>query len=461
MVRDAREEAEKDSSKKQRLPPETVDTSAIFVVHGMGEQRPTETAATLRSGFDDQHFDRADREFILPPPYIRDGYWGNYTDLEKTFEEEWKRFGPGQKEFFGELWQARTNSRFQVFRWGLGQLGRLVNPRVILDLGPTAWFLYLPYQVLGTGTLIVSLVKAPRLLTGFLGDVRVYVDPSGVTERAIAQRIDARVAATFMRMIGMDANFNSLDVDKWNKSSGRPVCFDRVVWVAHSLGSVISYNVLSDLFDKAETIEKNFLEKSPNNDGQIKEQYENVQLFRQRLHRFVTIGSPLDKVAYLYGNRAVSPWPGKTRASLLGDDEKPWWVNFYSVFDPVSGPLNAKFLFGTTPPANFHALSSVWPGYAHVCYWRDKTVLRYILGKTYGERVLTDKLPKPWPVWSVTLLALVFHALIFVIAALALIVALWWVAHTLEVYNHSLIDWLKCIFGWLARLIGIEIGAPE
>jgi hypothetical protein len=422
-----------------------VKTSAIFVVHGIGEQEPTETAAVLRSGFDDQKLDVIAQDYIVPPPYIRDGFWGNYTLIDQTFPEEWKRFGPGQREFFARLWKVRTQSPFRVFRWTMGQLLRLVNPCVICDLGLIAWLLYLPYQVMGFTTLVLSLIKAPRLLTGFLGDVRLYLDPQGVTERAIAQRIDKRVADSFMRLIGMDSDFNSLPRPKYYTSSGRTICFDRVVWVAHSLGSVISYNVLSDLFRKAEEIEAEHSKDSTT----MTDQYKNVRRFRERLCRFVTIGCPLDKVAYLYNKRSVTRWSGKTRRSCLGKAKEPLWINFYSVLDPVSGALNSKFLFGKTPPVNFHVKSSLLPGYAHVGYWRDSTVLRYVLGQTYGPKILPDKLPKPWPVWLLTLLAFGFHVLTFAVAALVVLLVVWWVGPTVHAWIDRLWAGARTFFEWL------------
>lgn len=436
-------------------------SSAIFVVHGMGEQEPADTAALLRSGFDDAlasihqwQFDNQQQAipkgYFVPPPYILDGYWGDYFRVDQTFPKDWKKFSPGQQNFFSKLWAARTQSRFAAFRWGLRQLTRLLNPLTMFRVSPLAWFIYLPYQVSARMTLYLSVVKAPRILTGFLGDLRLYFNPQGVTERAIVQRTDECVATSFMRLLGLDRNFRSLDQGEYYSSSNKPVRFNRIVWVAHSLGSVISYNVLSDLFYQAAQIEQEHARDST----RFEQEYRNVQLFRKSLRRFITIGSPLDKVAFLYGKRALTPWPTEGRTELLDGgedvDRREWWVNFYSVMDPVSGPLTSRLICGDSQPLNYHVSSSLLPGYAHVGYWKDSTVLRYILGRTYGRDLLHDRTPRPWPTTVLGLLALGFHLVNFSIALTIVLTAIWLFSFLFGISDAGLPAWasqlLKAVF---------------
>lgn len=68
--------------------------SAIFVVHGMGKQGWTETAADLREGFEDvtviiENWQKKNEISIKRPdplivPFIYDGFWANYDDLKRT-----------------------------------------------------------------------------------------------------------------------------------------------------------------------------------------------------------------------------------------------------------------------------------------------------------------------------------------------------------------------------------------
>ncbi len=427
--------------------------SAIFVVHGIGDQSWTTTAASLRSGFEDafeaiakwqRNHPSEDNDHGLenanglPLPFILDGYWSNYSDLEKTFEEDWQRFGEREKTFFGHLWIRRC-SVFRTYSWFLRQQVRLLHPRLIKVVG---WYylLYWPLQLVSLFALTLALIRSPKILTQFIADIRLYVDPKGMIERAVVQRIDYRVGEQFLRMLGLDWNFRKLDKDKLIQASGEPVAFERIVWVAHSLGTVISYNVLSDLFHRAEELAFT---------GDEEQKY-GVEQFRTGMRRFVTLGSPLDKIAFLFGKKAIRPWPDQSRESLLyGGEEltdieskqlanvksktqalpkEEWWVNFYSVFDPVSGSLSDDLICGQAQPINLlmsPRLSSLLPGVAHVLYWSDsKRTLRYILGRCYGHYFLRDKEVEPYSRFHRFFLALggyVFWAFLIVILSYGII----------------------------------------
>lgn len=383
-------------------------THAIFVVHGIGEQAAAATAATLRSGFEDAlekiHAWQAESRCgqpgsgpRLPSPFVYEGYWGDYPDVAGTFPGDWQRFGPREREFFGALWRYRTLSALRTGGWYLKQQLRLLSWRVFVS-SPLAWFMYLPLQILFPLTLLVGLVRYPKLVVGYLGDVRLYLDPRGDVERAIVQGIDRRVGDRFLELLGLDWDFRPLPADRRLRAGGEEVTFGRIVWVAHSLGTVISFNVLAALFRKAALLEG----------GGDDEQRRGVARFRSALRRFVTIGSPLDKVAFLFGPPALIAWPDGPRRKLLdggetvepgaGPETQEWWVNFYHVLDPISGALGSRLVCGDRPPFNYHTWS--WPswlaGYSHIAYWRDLKFLKYVLGRTYGRDYLeNDEYPRP------------------------------------------------------------------
>jgi hypothetical protein len=387
--------------------------AAVFVVHGIGVQGQAETAAQLRSGFDDallkienwqvkNNIITLSQEEFLPPPYILDGYWADYPAIEKTFKDEWDKFEGDAREFFRNLWKRRIHSITGTYRWFLKQQLRLLNPRVIKDVGFLAWLFYWPFQIISFVTLSLALLLNKRLVSGFLADVRLYLDPKGVTERAMVQRIDQRVASRFMTLLGLDLDFRPLPERKLLKFEGKQLDFKRVVWVAHSLGTVISYNVLSDLFHRASEIE--------NSGKSDKEQKEGLLRFRMVLKRFVTMGSPLDKVAYLFKNKAITPWPNTARERLLISSStgvrEEWWVNYYHLLDPVSGSLESPVICQDRPPVNLHTKLAHLPGVAHTSYWKDYLPLRYILSRTYGKQVLEDETPRPLPTWALTSLGI-------------------------------------------------------
>ncbi len=398
-------------------------TSAIFVVHGMGEQRWAETAVSLRRGFEDvlpaivarMDLDPASDEYQrlinLPSPFIYEGYWADYAQVSAMFPRKWKSFSDHEAAFFQSLWRARASSTKRTLAWYLHQQVRLCRLRVLREV-PSWWPLYVALQPIGVVVLGLIGLFRPKLLSRVLGDVRLYCDPRGAIEWAIVQRIDQRVGDSFLRLIGLDREFRPLPPHKQLRVCGRRARFDRVVWAAHSLGSVISFNVLSDLFHRAAELESR---GSP-------EQRAGVLRFRKSLARFVTMGSPLDKIAFLFGRGALRPWPehaiglqrreASTRGAERHDeaaagevrkgsprlafesgrhDQDAWWVNFYHALDPVSGALSAGLVCGGDPPGNIHLAGRVrLPGLAHMAYWRDRLSVRFILGRTYGKKVLPD-----------------------------------------------------------------------
>jgi hypothetical protein len=381
---------------------------AIFVVHGMGMQAWTQTAATLHSGFEDALEDIHKQLTSTPlgaeetpPPFIQEGFWADYDSLEQSFREDWKRMEVGHKKFFSMVFKKRLLSPVRTFFWFFWQQLKLVNPAIIWRLNFFAWLLYLPLQVVSFTTLAILLLRFPRLLAQVLGDVRLYVAPRGIIERAIVQRIDKRVGAGFLRTIGLDWDFKPLRSREKLKCKGKPIEFDRIVWVAHSLGTVISYNVLSDLFQRASEVEREGTSL----------QKKGVVKFRSALRRFVTLGSPLDKIAFMFGKDVLRPWPNVPRTSLLEgaetiDGERDWWINFYHVLDPVSGALSNQLICGAVPPVNYHVGLLKIPGLAHTSYWRDSETLQYLLSRVYGKEALPVPPQKPYSAGALTFIAL-------------------------------------------------------
>lgn len=390
--------------------------SAIFLVHGMGDQQWGETTAQMRVGFevaleeiDDQTDVPLKPPEETPPPYIAEGYWGDYDNLKKSFPDDWALLDKVKRKFFTYLWERRSISAVRTLLFFFKQQIRLIHPRVITEIHLFAWLLYLPLQVVLPPLFLVLFLFSPRIISRILGDVRLYIAPHGVVERAIVQRVDKRTGAAFLRLIGLDWDFKKIPDSAKVLRNGKPVTFDRIIWVAHSLGTVVSYNVLSDLFHLAEVLEK---------DG-TPEQKAGVARFRDSLRRFITLGSPLDKIAFLFGEDALRPWPETPRINLVTSRKaspkaqtnsaplRDFWVNFYHVLDPVSGALSNPLICGEDAPMNFHTRFFRIPGLAHISYWHDKKTLTYILSRVYGPGFLPLKPMKEHPALALTLFALI------------------------------------------------------
>lgn len=95
-----------DNAQNYKLPEGDIQTSihpaecAIFVVHGMGEQEWVETAAHLRKNLEDIiAYECSSGKFAAP--FIYDGYWANYHNLEVTFPANWQKLNrDGERPFF-------------------------------------------------------------------------------------------------------------------------------------------------------------------------------------------------------------------------------------------------------------------------------------------------------------------------------------------------------------------------
>lgn len=414
-----------DSSKK----------SAIFVVHGMGMQAWAETSAILRSGVEnalDSKLIKRTSDEVLPAPFIQDGFWADYDDLTESFKDEVPRFQKTQLNFFKQLWKSRSISRSRTFAWFLWQLVRLVfDPRIVSKVFPLGWFIYIMLLFVVPPILLIIYLFVPSVMSNILNDVRLYCSPRGMIERAIVQRIDFRVGEALLRMMGLNWDFRKIkennDADKNGKKyiiDGNPVEFDRVFWVSHSLGTVISYNVMSDLFNRA-----NELAKSGD-----QEQKDGVNKFWASLQRFITMGSPLDKIAVLFGNKVLRRWPHSLfdkmeKEEILADGEKlkrRIWINYYHFLDPVSGALTTKFISGNNRKLdNYHLKRFFYiPGLAHTAYWKDKTILSYLLSRFYGKNHVVFIRENSWPATTLTLMAVLGYLIWLAIILLPIVILL-------------------------------------
>ena len=430
------------------------DTPAVYVVHGIGKQNRGETAAQLYGNFEDAMEAivewQKNQSDVVPRrlehlPYTWEGYWADYDNPENTLSPLWDKYTDEEKDFCRELWGHRVISAGATYRWSVRQVFRLwFNPFRLLKV--TKWRFLLAWPLYGLMTLFtlplltVVYLRKSQVMRDYLNDVRLYVDPRGKIEQEIVASVDKSIRFDIMRLIGLAPDFRPLSPDNQMSVLGRKRRFKRVIWVAHSLGTVISYNVLAKLVEEAVILEK---------EGDA-EQQKGVALFRECLARFVTLGSPLDKIAYLFRGR-LRPWPRVKESTAdnpheeehfvnrdeffnqaddfkgwLVGEHKEWWINFYHVLDPVSGSLDSQHICGDKPPANFHARSCLIPGVAHVAYWKDLATLRFILSRAYGRTELRDKPISDWPSWLLTLLAAGAYLVWAVLMAVGIVVMVAW-----------------------------------
>lgn len=143
--------------------------------------------------------------------------------------------------------------------------------------------------------------------------------------------------------------------------------YDAVVIVGHSLGSVISYDLLNAAINW-DQVEHDFAYR-----------------VGERTRRLITFGSPLDKTAFLFRTQVGS---NRNLREALAARQQPLildyaqfrpagfqWVNIYSPMDFVSGHLDYYDVL-TLPYCNKVENVVDWgawiPGLAHVQYWKKE-----------------------------------------------------------------------------------------
>jgi hypothetical protein len=236
------------------LPPDhDARNTAIFLVHGIGSQAYYDIAVELRSGFEEALGEiYKEGQKALPPPFIFEGYWANYSSIKETFPEYWVNFSDREQLFFDKLWRKRSMDAFRTACWYIWQHLRLYSRKTKSDFGWGTWLMVIEMTPVTVLAAIHMLATSPKMLAEELSDLRIYCDPKGSVEEAIVQRIDRRVGEQFLKLLGLDWDFKDLQPNQLLDVSGELRKFRYVTWVSHSLGTIISYNVVSDILKKVE-----------------------------------------------------------------------------------------------------------------------------------------------------------------------------------------------------------------
>jgi hypothetical protein len=194
-------------------------------------------------------------------------------------------------------------------------------------------------------------------LVQYVGDVAVYVSAHTIDRFAeVRQQIRDCVYAGAQAVYG---------------ASGE-AAYDAILLVGHSLGSVVSYDVLNRLI----------------NEEQLQRPGPSDVVRRTRL--LLTFGSPLDKTAYIFSTQTgrINPIREALAASTqpLVQDYRfrgMSWINIYSPWDIISGALKYYDKRGTaSPPAIGNLLDpdATTLLAAHTEYWHNP-LLRRVLAK--------------------------------------------------------------------------------
>jgi hypothetical protein len=233
--------------------------------------------------------------------------------------------------------------------------------------GPTVQHLSLRWQILGgvIALVILGIALIVRyFVIEYVGDVAIYVSSYKVS------RYDEIRSKILNQVFGVARQIYSAGI-----ADGAQLPYDDVVIVGHSLGSVISYDLLNWCINW-DQVENDF-------------RYKVVG----RTTRLITFGSPLDKTAFLFRTQVSS---ARNLREALAARQQPLildyqkfrpktfkWVNIFSRMDIISGSLeyyDVKGLPECNQVENLPDPEASTPLLAHVQYW-ENTLLHQQLYK--------------------------------------------------------------------------------
>jgi hypothetical protein len=219
-----------------------------------------------------------------------------------------------------------------------------------------------PLRLLVTWAVVLLLSEVVRrFLVQYLGDVVVYVESHTVDRFAdlrarIRECVTERARAVYV--------------------AGGADAYDQVVVVGHSLGSVVSYDMLNQLLCE---------------DAIDRQAGRPTRDVARRTPLFLTFGSPLDKTTFVFAiqhrrtTQAREALVASAQPMLQGYEWRPErWVNIYSPWDIISGSLEYFDLPGSADPRrviNLRDREATTLLMAHVEYW-ENGLLPEVLSKT-------------------------------------------------------------------------------
>ena len=328
--------------------------------------------------------------------HLYEAYWAPLTEGKVTARDV-TRF------LYTAAWQGMRNSLSEGFdRWMFGGRQRFRYPISTL-VGIIAAFLLISGMWGAYAVVVVSAVgfftrlfQSPAFSAGqpaleSVSRAWAMIDATAVLWLALLM-IAWSMRRLYVQYVGdVAAYVSSHDVSKFNEirnaiqnaackatsavyqaqQSGQQT-YDKVIVVAHSLGSLIAYDALNRLINEelAET---------------------GSTTIPGRTKLFLTFGSPLDKIAFIFRNQKKNSMVREALAAakqpmIVKYDYRPAkWINLHSWMDPVSGPLTfydepAKPRMSVNTKRIDNRLDPrAWiPGWAHVQYWSNPQ-LRQIL----------------------------------------------------------------------------------
>jgi hypothetical protein len=390
---------------------------AILVCHGMGQQVRYETISSVGdailqaakengaqvqpvevnlSANEEQNFlARAELRWIdsggAPHEvHIYEAYWAPLTEGKVTYWDTAKFLGQGMGN------GLRYSLRGSFNRWMFGdsqemKIGKLTLPAILITalvlLGLIGLSALMPLVGLN---LVKQLMANPLTFKSFVTWLHPFLSETGLILAVLM--IEAFAVRYFLiEFVGdvaayvspyKDSKFDDLrhKIQQVGLDAGKVIYgfedqgslvpnYKNVLVVGHSLGSVLAYDTLNALI--------NLDNVSPGKSRHV----------LARTRGLITFGSPLDKTAFIFRAQMQA---GNSMREQLAASMQPLiisyqkyrpdtfrWVNIWSRMDIISGELNYYDNIPDADPRhvqNMQDPAASVPLYAHVQYWKNKTL---------------------------------------------------------------------------------------
>lgn len=229
-----------------------------------------------------------------------------------------------------------------------------------------------------------------KFVVQYMGDVIIYVSSNEVNcfwkVRDEIKQIGLVLAKVVYGAVGTHHNQTdvppSLSGEATEKSAPN-FLYSKIVVVGHSLGSVIAYDTLNAII----------------NQDQLDNDMRRVV---DRTEVFITLGSPLDKIAFLFRQKAKNAFTRDMLAAayqpmILDYKSRPrWWINVFCKRDFISGSLE---YFddpdgANTKPCRVRNFSDPYkwfsPVTAHTDYWKREPAKTFLYLAATGSMEDTE-----------------------------------------------------------------------
>ncbi|MCA0362495.1 MAG: hypothetical protein LCH67_00485 [Bacteroidetes bacterium] len=291
--------------------------TAVVIIHGMGAQRPQETL----------------KDFVKNIAEEEDTIFSNPDRIAENFETRRLTIDKRHTDFFEYYWAnlVKLPKTIEIVKWVVGiffkkpsKRIKVLRIKIFFLLGAIATAIYACWYCFHTHEPISAAILTALSLIGLfivvrsvlnlffisiadsIGDVVKYLTPS-------PQNISARFE---IRKKGIDFLRKLHEAER---SPGKPK-YNRIVVVAHSLGSVVAYDIIHNLWidymykyqPKSQIVDHGYIENmkqiiseekfSPNDFvSHQREVLKGINALSNpwKITDFVTIGSPLGHGGYL------------------------------------------------------------------------------------------------------------------------------------------------------------------